>query len=102
MAEGRSDGEPTTIGRRAYEAEVSSMTKLTDADIVPNYSHAADGYADDGDKANCRRCGARAKTGDRVHAWHRYPDQAVQLPRAIELCDTCDHQVRQLQSNLPK
>ena len=78
------------------------MKRLTDADIVANYQHAVTGIADDGDKADCRRCEARAKTGETVHAWHRYSNRAIHLPRSIQLCDQCDRQIRQLQSNVPR
>jgi len=77
------------------------MKKLTDADIIPNYYHAAHGYANEG-AANCRRCGASAKTGAIVHGWTRYSNRAVHLPRFIGFCDICDRQIRHLQSNLPK
>lgn len=75
---------------------------LSDTDIVANYEPVISATADDGDEAKCRRCGRNATTGDRVHAWRRYSKQAVHLPRGIELCHVCDHQVRQLQSNLPE
>lgn len=78
------------------------MKKLSDTDTVPNYKHAVTGIVDKGDKADCRRCGATAKVGDAIHGWHRHTKEAVHLPFAIELCDRCDHQLRLLQSNLPK
>jgi hypothetical protein len=76
------------------------VKKLTDADIIPNYTYATAGELDDGEVLDCRRCGAQSKTpGTKSYAWTRIPNKATHLPRSIELCATCDHQVRQLQSN---
>lgn len=75
------------------------MARLSDEELVPNYYHAAQGYANDG-AANCWRCGATPKPGDISHGWTRYSNRAVHLPRFIAFCDACDHEVRHLQSNL--
>lgn len=77
------------------------MERLSDEEIIPNYYHGATGYANEGAK-NCQRCGAGSKAGAIVHGWTRYSNRTVHLPRFIGFCDTCDRQVRQLQSNLPK
>ena len=73
------------------------MKHLSDVGIIPNYYHDAQGNADDdGDEANCRRCGKRFKTGDEFHGWPRYPNQAVHLPRSIELCGKCNADITAL------
>lgn len=72
------------------------MKTLTDAEIIPNYKYAIEGFADDGDDARCNRCGAKAKTGNRVHAWQRVPNQATHLPSGIELCDACSAEISAL------
>jgi hypothetical protein len=78
------------------------MHKLTDADIVPNYSHAGAGMIDDGEELRCHRCLKRStEPGTRSNVWNRVPNQQTHLPMSIELCDGCDHQVRQLQLNEP-
>lgn len=76
------------------------MQRLTDAEIVPNYNYATTGTLDDGERLDCRRCGLHSTApGTRAYAWTRIPNQATNLPRSIDLCERCDYQVRQLQSN---
>jgi hypothetical protein len=79
------------------------MRRLTDGEIVPNYTQTATNTLDSGEELNCGRCAKRsAEPGAQTHLWNRPPKKATSLPVSIELCDVCDRQVRQLKSNEPQ
>jgi len=76
------------------------MSKLTDGEIVSNYTPTATSALDTDENLDCLRCGKPlSEQGVDVHLWSRPVDLTKSLPFSIDMCNICDHQVRQLQSN---
>ena len=70
------------------------MKRLTDAEIVENYTHVASGKIDRGEVVDCVRCGKRStELGTNANAWNRTPNKAVHLKSSVDLCDQCHQHI---------
>lgn len=71
---------------------------MTDADFAGNYTFRTSGMIDKGEELNCARCGKRStEPGVIASAWTRTPNTAIHLPMAVDLCDVCSAQVKEIQ-----